>query len=77
MELLLLALALAVAEEPERTAVEEAQQLNLELDELLAHLQSLPAPEPVDENPTEPQPDTAAPSAAELPNQAQALTTSP
>ena len=45
MELLRLALALAVAEEPERSAVEEAQQLNVELEELLTHLRSLPAPE--------------------------------
>ena len=79
MELLLLALALALAEEPEpeRTAVEEARQLNAELEQLLAHLQSLPAPEPVDENPAEPQPDTASPDAAELAGQEEALSTSP
>ena len=39
-----IAFALADAEEPERTVVEEAQQLNIELEELLTHLRSLPAP---------------------------------
>jgi hypothetical protein len=60
MELLLLALALALAEEPERGVVEEAQQLNVELEELLIHLRSLPAPAPtqdIESDETEP-PDT-------------------
>ena len=39
-----IAFALADAEEPERTVVEEAQQLNIELEELLTHLRSVPAP---------------------------------
>lgn len=63
-----IAFALADAEEPERTVVEEAQQLNIELEELLTHLRSLPAPtqapvQDIESNETEPS--DAAPITAE------------
>ena len=63
-----IAFALADAEEPERTVVEEAHQLNLELEELLTHLRSLPAPtqapvQDIESNETEPS--DAAPITAE------------
>ena len=63
-----IAFALADAEEPERTVVEEAQQLNIELEELLTHLRSLPAPTqaPVqDIESDETEPSDAAPITAE------------
>ena len=63
-----IAFALAAAEEPERTVVEEAQQLNIELEELLTHLRSLPAPTqaPVqDIESDETEPSDAAPITAE------------
>ena len=48
MEVFLVALTLAFADEPmpapDRSVVEEAQQFNTELEELLDHLRSLPAP---------------------------------
>ena len=63
-----IAFALADAEEPERTVVEEAQQLNIELEELLTPLRSLPAPTqaPVQEiESDETEPSDAAPITAE------------
>ena len=63
-----IAFALADAEEPERTVVEDAQQLKIELEELLTHLRSLPAPtqapvQDIESNETEPS--DAAPITAE------------
>ena len=72
MEFIFMAIAFALAEapepEPERTVVEEAQQLNIELEELLTHLRSLPAPTqaPVqDIESDETEPSDAAPITAE------------
>lgn len=72
MEFIFMAIAFALADapeqpEPELTVVEEAQRLNAELEELLTHLRSLPAPEeePLHaENPTQ---DTATDTAAPPP----------
>lgn len=76
MELLLLALALALAEEPERGVVEEAQQLNVELEELLIHLRSLPAPESQAQDIEQPD-ETATPTDTATPTAEATITISP